>query len=75
MIEISTVVLLVAAEIGKGVAGEVGKSVWEGISAAYEKWRGGSPEPDDIDADAARSLASEIRSRSTALHPGSGPHR
>lgn len=58
MIEFATAaVLLAVTEVGKGVASEMGKSVWEGISAAYKKWRGVSPNPDDIDAEAARSLA------------------
>jgi CheY-like chemotaxis protein len=53
---VSAAILIVAAEMGKGVAGEAGKALWEGIVSAYERWRGARPEPEAIDKDTAEAL-------------------
>lgn len=52
----TTALMFVATEIGKGVVGEAGKSLWQGMVVAYERWRGKKPEPTDIDAPTARAM-------------------
>lgn len=48
--ELSVPVLLVAAELGKGVASEAAKSLWSSVTAAYREWRGEDPPPSGVDA-------------------------
>jgi CheY-like chemotaxis protein len=48
--EISFPILLIAAELGKGVASEAAKSLWQSVTDSYRKWRGEDPPESGLDA-------------------------
>jgi CheY-like chemotaxis protein len=54
--ELTFPVLLVAAELGKGVASEAAKSLWSSVTAAYREWRGAEPPPAGFDAATTAAL-------------------